>query len=116
VFALSAIIQNQLKYKKNVMYALFIDLTKAFDIINHKKLWEKLYAVGLSTHFISMIQIIYKNARAEIRTSFGESEYFPIRKGVLQGECISAKPFTIFMDDLLKALHDDMHTLSKNIK
>jgi hypothetical protein len=98
------------------MYTLFIDLTKAFDIINHKKLWEKLYTVGLSTHFISMIQIIYKNARAEIRTSFGGSEYFPIRKGVLQGECISAKPFTIFMDDLLKALQDDMHTLSKNIK
>jgi hypothetical protein len=47
---------------------------------------------------------------------FGESEYFPIRKDVLQGECISAKPFIIFMDDLLKALHDDMHTLSKNIK
>jgi hypothetical protein len=52
------------------MYALFIDLTKAFDIINHKKLWEKLYTVGLSTHFISMIQTIYKNARAEIRTFF----------------------------------------------
>jgi hypothetical protein len=61
-----------------------------------------------------MIQIIHKNAKAKIRT-FGESEYFPIRKGVLQGECISAKPFTIFMDDLVKAIHDDMNTLSKNM-
>jgi hypothetical protein len=105
VFTLSAIIQNQLKYKKNVMYALFIDLTKAFDSINHQKLWSKLYAAGLSSHFISMIQIIYRNARAKIRTSHGESEYFQIKKGILQGECLSAKLFTLFMDDLVNILH-----------
>jgi hypothetical protein len=80
IFTLSAIIQNQVKYKKNVMYALFIDLTKAFDSINHEKLWAKLYVAGLSSHFISMIQIVYKNAKAKVRTSHGGSEYFPINR------------------------------------
>jgi hypothetical protein len=52
VFTLNAIIQNHLKNKKNVMYALFIDLSKAFDSVNHMKLWNKLASIGISTKFI----------------------------------------------------------------
>jgi hypothetical protein len=52
VFTLNAIFQNHLKNKKNVMYALFIDLSKAFDRVNHAKLWNKLASIGISTKFI----------------------------------------------------------------
>jgi hypothetical protein len=106
VFTLSAILQNHLKNKKNVMYALFIDLTKAFDSVNHNKLWKKLHVLGLSSKFILMIQTIYKNAKAKVRTPYGESIYFPIEKGVLQGECLSAKLFTLFIDDIINILHE----------
>jgi hypothetical protein len=94
-----------LKNKKNVMYALFIDLTKAFDSINHNKLWDKLYKIGRSNHFISMVPSIYKNAEAKIRTSCGESDYFSIQNRLLQGECSSAKLSTLFIDDLVTILH-----------
>jgi ABC-type uncharacterized transport system YnjBCD ATPase subunit len=67
IFTLNAILQNHLKNKKNVIYALFIDLTKAFDSIKHDKVWEKLYKIGLSKQFISMVQTIYRNARAKVR-------------------------------------------------
>jgi hypothetical protein len=106
VFTLNAILQNHLKNKKNVMYALFIDLSKAFDSISHVKLWKKLAAIGLSTKFIGIIQCLHKNAKAKIRTLHGESEYFNIQKGVLQGECLSAKLFTLFINDIVKVLHD----------
>jgi hypothetical protein len=62
VFTLNAIIQNHLKNKKNVMFALFIDLSKAFDSVNHMKLWNKLASIGISTKFIGIIKCLYRNA------------------------------------------------------
>jgi len=104
VFTLNSILQNHLKNKKNVMYGLFIDLSKAFDSINHKKLWQKLKDKGLSSKFINVIKNIYCNAKAKVRTPHGESNYFDIMKGLLQGECLSAKLFTLFIDDIVERL------------
>jgi hypothetical protein len=106
VFVLNSVIENHLKNKKNVLYALFIDLSKAFDSVCHKKLWNKLSNIGLSKKFIEIIKCLYKNAKAKVRTLHGESEYFNIEKGVLQGECLSAKLFTLFIDDIVKTLHE----------
>jgi hypothetical protein len=74
---LNAVPQNHL----NVMFALFIDLSKAFDSISHVKLWKKLATIGLSTKFIGIIQCLYRNAKAKIRTLHGEIAYFNIQKG-----------------------------------
>jgi hypothetical protein len=66
-----------------------------------------------------LVPTIYRNAKAKIRTSFGESDYFPIQKELLQGECSSAKLFTLFMDDLVTILHQSdipaVKIASKNI-
>jgi hypothetical protein len=48
-----------------------------------------------------VIKCLYHNAKAKVRTMQGESEYFNIEKGVLQGECLSAKLFTLFIDDMV---------------
>jgi len=52
-----------------------------------------------------MIKSIYSNAKAKIRTMYGESDFFPIEKGVLQGETLSPKLFTIFIEDIINILH-----------
>jgi hypothetical protein len=106
VFTLSSAIQWHLKNNKNSLYALFIDFSKAFDSINYTKLWERLESIGLSTKFINIIKCMYANARGKVRTSTGESSSFPLEKGVLQGETLSPRLFTIVMDELVSVLHN----------
>jgi len=89
---------------KNV-YALFVDLSQAFDSITHAKLWQKFRA-GLSTKFINTNRHIYKKAKSVIRTNKGFSSSVPMERAVLQGETLSPKLFTIFMDDIVDMLHN----------
>jgi hypothetical protein len=60
----------------------------------------------LSSKYIGILQAIYSNARAKIRTQFGFSKGFKIERGVLQGETLSGKLFTIFLDDLIRKLEE----------
>jgi len=106
VFVLNSAIQYHLRGKRNKTFALFVDLSKAFDSINHDKLWDKLVSVGLSSKFVSIIKSMYSYAKAKIRTKFGESCNFPIEIGVLQGETLSPKLFTIFMEEIVKIMHE----------
>lgn len=103
---LKSALETHLSTKNCKVYALFVDLSSAFDTIIWEKLWFKLEKVELSTKFINVIKMIYSNAKAKVRTREGESEFFPIKKSVLQGETLSPKLFTIFMDDLVKILEN----------
>jgi hypothetical protein len=112
VFVLNSILQCKLNTKKGRVYALFVDLSKHFDSICHSKLWSRLEAIGLSTKFISFIKVMYKNVTAKVRTPHGESCPFPMEKGVLQGESLSPKLFTLFIDEIVEIMHKtDIPTL-----
>jgi hypothetical protein len=105
VFSLNAILQQKLSSKNGRVYALFVDLSKAFDSINHSKLWSRLERLGVSHKFIAFLKNLYNSVRAKIRTPFGESDYFLLEKGVLQGESLSPKLFTLFIDEIVNILH-----------
>jgi hypothetical protein len=102
IFMLLSTIQLNMSKKRNV-FALFVDLSNAFDSVCHDLLWNKLSTFGLSSKFISIIKQLYRKARAKVRTPLGESDYFDIGRGVLQGESLSAKLFTIFLEDIFEA-------------
>jgi hypothetical protein len=61
VFVLNSILQCKLNTKKGRVFALFVNLSKAFNSISHSKLWTRLRKIGLSDKFLSYIQRIYKN-------------------------------------------------------
>ncbi|OXA43511.1 Neuroligin-2 [Folsomia candida] len=84
IFVLNSILQNNLRNRKGKVYALFVDLRAAFDRIQHDKLWFKLKRAGLSDKMLKVIKDIYSKAKAKIRTSDGESNFFPFKKAVLQ--------------------------------
>jgi hypothetical protein len=95
VFVLNSILQLNCS-KRIKVYALFIDFSKVFDLVHHDLLWGKLYNVGLSKKFLQNLQHIYRCAKAKVRTKFGESGFIHINNGVLQGESVSPKLFTLF--------------------
>lgn len=104
VFVLKSIIQCQLDHKNGLLFALFVDLSQAFDSIIHSKLYLKLAKLGVSNKFIRLIMCLYTQATAKIRTKCSQSEKFKIGKGVLQGETLSPILFTIFIEDLIDHL------------
>jgi hypothetical protein len=101
IFMLLSTIQLNMSKKRNV-FALFVDLSNAFDSVCHDLLWNKLSSFGLSSKFISLIKQLYRKARAKVRTPLGESDYCDIGRGVLQGESLSAKLFTVFLEDIIE--------------
>jgi hypothetical protein len=106
IFSLRTIIESNVLSDKQKVYACFIDLSGAFDAILWSKLWSKLETLGVSTKFISMVKAIYEAAEGSVRTTHGMSNSFKFGKAILQGETLSPKLFTLFLEDLIKRLHN----------
>ena len=103
IFLLSTALQYNFSINRKV-YGLFVDLSQAFDTINHNRLWIKLTNAGLSTKMVKTLRSIYSLAKAKVRTKYGISNSFPIEKGVLQGETISPILWNLYLEDLVQTL------------
>lgn len=104
VFALKSSIEYSLGTGHKKVFACFVDLSSAFDMVGHTALFDKMRKKGISTKFINIVRCIYSGAQAKIRTSKGMTEYFNIERSVLQGETLSPILFTLFLDDLVEVL------------
>ena len=65
----------------------FIDYAKAFDCVDHNKLWKILKEMGIPGHLICLLRNLYAGQEATVRTGHGTTDWFQIEKGVRQG-CI----------------------------
>ena len=61
---------------------LFIDYTKAFDCVDHYKLWKILKEMGLPDYLICLLRNLYADQEATVRTRHGTTDWFKIGKGV----------------------------------
>ena len=80
------IIEKAREFQKNI-YFCFIDYAKAFDCVDHNKLWKILQAIGISDHLTCLLRYLYAGQEATARTGHGTIDCFQIGKGVHQG-CI----------------------------
>ena len=78
------IIKEASKFHKNT-YFCFIDYAKAFDCVDHKKLWKILKEMGIPDHLTSLLRNLYASQEATVRTGHGTTDWFQIEKGVRQG-------------------------------
>lgn len=106
IFNLQSIIHNRLRLQGGKMYALFVDYKRAFDSVPHRRLWSKLYSLGLSTKIIKILQSLYDHAEVQIRTSQGLSNRAEVSEGVLQGEKLSPLLFNLFLSDIAQYFKD----------
>ena len=74
------------EFQKNI-YFCFIDQAKAFDCVDHNKLWKILREMGIPYHLICLLRNLYAVQEATVRTGHGTTDWFEIGKGLLQG-CI----------------------------
>ena len=83
------------------MFACFLDASKAFDLVNHEILFNRLFERNFPVHLTRFFLTWYKDQRMCVRWKNAFSDSFPISNGVRQGGVLS---FTIYIDDLLDNL------------
>ena len=79
------IFEKTREFQKNIF--CFIDYAKAFDCVDHNKLWSILKEMGIPDHLTCLLRNLYAGQKATVRTGHGTTDWFQIRKGVCQG-CI----------------------------
>ena len=77
------IIKKAREFHKNI-YFCFIDYAKAFDCVNHNKLWKILKEMGISDHLTCLLRNLYAGQEATVRTGHGTTDWFQIGKEVCQ--------------------------------
>ena len=77
------IIKKEREFQKNI-YFCFIDYAKAFDCVDHNKLWKILKEMGISDHLTCIFRKHHAGQEVIVRTGHGTTDWFQIRKGVRQ--------------------------------
>ena len=80
------IIEKAREFQKNI-YFCFIDYAKAFDCVDHNKLWKILKGMEIPDHLTCLLRNLYAGQEATVRTGYGKTDCFQIGKGVLQ-DCL----------------------------
>ena len=88
------IIKKARKFQKNI-YFCFIDYAKAFDCVDHNKLWKILKEMGTSDHLTCLLRNLCASQEATVRTGYGTTDWLQIGKGVRQGCILSPCLFNL---------------------
>ena len=95
------IIEKAREFQKNI-YFCFIDYAKAFDCVDHNKLWKILKGVGIPDHLTCLLRSLYGGQEATVRTGHGTIYWFQIGKGVCQGCILSPCLFNLYAEYIMR--------------
>ena len=90
---------------------LFIDFSKAFDSIHRGKMKEILSAYGIPKETVDAIMIMYQDTQSMVRSPDGDTDFFDISAGVLQGNTLAPYIFIICLDYVLRKALDKNNEL-----
>ena len=88
------------EFQENICFC-FIDYAKAFDCVDHSKLWKILKEMGISDHLTCLLRNLYAGQEATIRTGHGTTDWFLIGKGVHQGCILSPYLFNLYAEYIM---------------
>ena len=95
------IIEKAGNFQKNINFC-FIDYAKAFECVDHNKLWKILKEMGIPDHLTCLLKNLYAGQEATVRTGHGTKDWFHIRKGVQQGCVWSPCLFSLYAEYIMR--------------
>ena len=95
------IMEKAREFQKNI-YFCFIDYAKAFDCVDHRKLWETLKEMGIPDHLTCLLRNLYAGQEATVRTGHGTTDWFQIGKGVHQVYILSSCLFNLYAECIMR--------------
>ena len=88
------IIKKAREFQKN----MYFDYGKAFDYVDHNKLWKILKEMGIPEYLTCLLRNLYAGQEATVRTGHGTTDWFQIGKGVRQGYILSPCLFNLYAE------------------
>ena len=88
-------------FQKNI-YFCFTDPAKAFDCVDHNKLWKVLKEMGIPDHLTCLLRNLYAGQEVPVRTRLGTTDWFQIGKGVCQGCILSPYLFNLYAEYIMR--------------
>ena len=95
------IIEKARDFHKNISFC-FIDYAKAFDCLDHSKLWKILKEMGIPDHLTCLLRNMYAGQEATVSTGHGTTDWFQIGKGVRQGCIWSHCLFNLYAEYIMR--------------
>ena len=95
------IIKKAREFQENIHFC-FSDYAKAFDCMDHNKLWKILQEMGIPDHLTSLLRNLYAVQEATVRTEHGTTDWFQIGKGVRQGCILSPCLFKLYAEYIIR--------------
>ena len=95
------IIKKAREFQKNIYFS-FIDYAKAFNCVDHNKLWKILKEMGIPDYLTCLLRNLYAGQEARIRTGHGTTDWFQIGKGVCQGCILSPCLFNLYAEYIMR--------------
>ena len=93
------IIEKAREFQKNIC---FVDYVKAFDCVDHSKLWKILRELEIPGHLTRLLRNLYVGQEAAVRTGHGTMDWFQIGKGVGQGCILSPCLFNFYAEYIMR--------------
>ena len=87
------------EFQKNIC---FIDYAKAFDCVDHNKLWKILKEMRIPDHLTCLLRNLYAGQEATVRTLYRTTDWFKIEKGVQQGCLLSPCLFNLYAEHMMR--------------
>ena len=95
------IVKKAREFQKNI-YFCFIDYAKAFDWVDHNKLWKILKKMGVPDHLTCLLRNLYAGQEATVNTGHGTTDCFQIGEGVRQGCILSSCLFNLYAEYIMR--------------
>ena len=95
------IIEKAREFQKNI-YFCFIDHAKAFDCMNHNKLWKILQELGMPDHLTCLLRNLYAVQEAIVRTGHGTADWFQIGRRLYQGCILSPCLLNLYAEYIMR--------------
>ena len=89
------------EFQKHI-YFCFLDYAKAFDCVDHKKLWKILKEMGIPDHLTCLLRNLYAGEEVTVRTGHGTTNWLQIGKGVHQGCILSPYLFNLYAEYIMR--------------
>ena len=102
------------EFQKNIYFWL-INYAKAFNCVDHNKVWKILKEMRIPDHLTCLLRNLYAAQEATVRTGHGTTDWFQIRKGVRQSCILSSCLFKLYAEYIIEMLGWKKHKLESRL-
>ena len=81
---------------------MLFDYAKAFDYVDHNKLWKIIQEIGIPDHLTCLLRNLYEGQEATVRRGHGTTDWFQIGKGICQGSILSPCLFNLYAEYIMR--------------